>query len=223
MQDRSRQQQRQLLGAGRHQQQALPPRTQGDVQPAAQTRQRSRRPVESAQTAQGGPVQGPCPGCQPQQTGTAGVQQQLPFLPDIGPVAAVFSYRQGDLIPQVERAEDRLWPALCIALDDVQVLADMPAVVGIGTAQAARRLPCQGHLALALQEMALGFRQPVQEIRHGPRRRLRRQPQQQQGRCAKDETVRRKMPGKAGRGVSRKGHGPSLEFGYRECRHPTQN
>ena len=98
----------------------------------------------------------------------------------------------------VERAEDRLRPAVGIALDDAQVFANMPPVVGIGTAQAAGPLPRQGHLALALQKAALRFRQPVQKIRHGPRRRLRRQAQQEQGRRAKDEAVRRQMPGKTG-------------------------
>ena len=58
----------------------------------------------------------------------------------------------------VERAEDRLRPAVGIALDDAQVFANMPPVVGIGTAQAAGPLPRQGHLALALQKAALRFR-----------------------------------------------------------------
>jgi len=122
----------------------------------------------------------------------------------------------------VERAEDRLRPAVGIALDDAQVFANMPPVVGIGTAQAAGPLPRQGHLALALQKAALRFRQPVQKIRHGPRRRLRRQAQQEQGQRAKDEAVRRQMPGKTGGGVSRKGHDPSLVFECEEYRHPTQ-
>ena len=51
---------------------------------------------------------------------------------------------------------------------------------------------------------------------------LRRQAQQKQGRRAKDEAVRRQMPGKTGGGVSRKGHGPSLVFECEEYRHPTQ-
>ena len=222
VQDRGRQQQGKFFGTGRHQQQALPARTQGDVQPAAQACQRPRRPVQAAQTAQGGPVQRPGPGPQPQQTGAAGIQQQGPFLTDIGPVATVFPCRQGSLMTHIERAEDRLRPAVGIALDDAQVFANMPPVVGIGTAQAAGPLPCQGHPALALQKATLRFRQPVQKIRHGLRRRLRRQAQQKQGRRAKDEAVRRQMPGKTGGGVSRKGHGPSLVFECEEYRHPTQ-
>ena len=49
-----------------------------------------------------------------------------------------------------------------------------------------------------------------------------RQAQQEQGRRAKDEAVRRQMPGKTGGGVSRKGHDPSLVFECEEYRHPTQ-
>ena len=106
-------------------------------------------------------------------------------------VAGVVPHRQGNVVQQVDRGKDRPRPAVGAAPDDVQRLADPPAVAGIGTGLAAGALPGQDHLALALQGTALGFRQPVQEGRHGLRRRLRCQSQQEQGRRTEDEPVRR--------------------------------
>ena len=219
-QDRGRQQQGQLFGTGGHQQQGLPSRTQGDVQPAAQARQCPRCPVTAAQKAQAPLVQRPRHGAQAQQDGTADVQQQVPFFPGIGPVAGVVPHRQGNVVQQVDRGKDRPRPAVGAAPDDVQRLADPPAVAGIGTGLAAGALPGQDHLALALQGTALGFRQPVQEGRHGLRRRLRCQSQQEQGRRTEDEPVRREVPGETGGGMGRKRHGPSLVSGMRSVALP---